>query len=415
MSVEVIHSHCAGLDVHLKTVVAASITPDGRQVRTFTTMTADLDRLAIWLVEQGVTHVAMESTGIYWKPVYNILELHPFTLLVVTAQHLKRVEGRKTDVKDAEWLADLLRLGLLVGSFIPDRATRELREVTRSRRALIAERAREANRIQKVLEGANLKLGTVVSDILGVSGRAMLTALVDGQTDPAALAALAKGRPRGVEGNLRAKLATLEQALAGALSADLRLVLRSLLAHITFLDGQIADLSTAITARLAPHAEAIGRLDTIPGVGERTAEVILTELGADMRRFPSAGHAASWAGLCPGQNESGGKRRSGRTRKGNQHLRTALVEAARAAARTTDSYLGAQYRRLAARRGANRAAVAVAHSILRIAYHLLRDGTSYVDLGANYFDERQRGRTVQRAVRRIQNLGYVVTLEPVAS
>jgi transposase len=408
MSIDVVHASCAGLDVHARSVVVATITPAGRQVRTVTTMTADLEALAAWLVEQGITHVALESTGVYWKPVYNVLEQFPLTLLVVNAQHLKKVEGRKTDVKDAEWLADLLRLGLLTPSFIPDRATRELRELTRYRRALIQERSREANRIHKLLEGANLKLGAVATDILGVSGRAILTALAAGQSDPAALADLAQGR-------LRAKRAALVAALHGTLSADLRLVLGGLLAHVACLDQQIAELSAAIRERLTPQADALRRLDTIPGVGEQTAEVILTELGPDMRRFASAGHAASWAGLCPGHNESGGRRRSGRTRKGNGYLRTALVEAARAAARTKHTYLAAQYRRLAARRGPKRAALAVAHSILRIAYYLLRDGTTYVDLGANYFDERQRTRTIHRAVRRIQALGYTVTLTAVAS
>jgi transposase len=340
--------------------------------------------------------------------VYTGLERSPFTLLVVNAQHLKKVEGRKTAVKDAAWLADLLRLRLLTPSFIPDRATRARREMTRSRRALLQERRREANRIPTLREGANLKRGAVATDILGVSGRAIRAARAAGQADPAARADLATGRRR-------AKHAELVAALHGTLSADLRLVLRGLLAHVACLDQQIAELSAAMRQRLAPPADALTCLETIPGVGEPTAEVILTELGAAMRRFASAGHAASWAGLCPGQHVSGGRRRSGRTRKGNSALRAARVEAARAAARTKHTYLAAHSRRLAARRGPKRAALAVAHRILRMAYYLLRDGTTYVDLGANYFAERQRTRTIHRAVRRMQALGYTVTLTAVAS
>ena len=402
---DVVYERCCGLDVHHKTVVAAAITPAGRQTRTFGTMTRDLLHLGDWLVEQGITHVAMESTGVYWKPIHNLLEAAGFTMLVVNAQHIKAVPGRKTDVKDAAWIADLLRHGLLRGSHIPDRARRELRELVRYRKTLVEDRANEVNRIHKVLEGANIKLGAVATDILGVSGRAMLTALVEGTTDPAALAALAKGR-------LRTKQPALQQALCGSMGPHQQLVLRSQLQHIDFLDRQIDQLSAEIAQRLAPHTEALTRLDTIPGVGRRTAEVLVAEIGTDMQRFPTAGHCAAWAGMCPGQNESGGKRRSGRTRKGSPWLRSVLIEAARAAARSQGTYLAAQYHRLAARRGAKRAAVAVGHTILKIAYHLLRDGGVYVDLGATYFDARDKTRTVRRAVRRLQNLGYTVTLAP---
>jgi transposase len=403
---EVVHERCGGLDVHKKTVVACVLTPGGRETRTFGTMTDDLETLAAWLEACGVSHVAMESTGVYWKPVYNVLETCELELVVVNAQHMKAVPGRKTDVKDAEWIADLLRHGLLRPSFVPSREERELRELVRYRKALVRERAAEVNRVQKVLEGANIKLASVASDVLGQSGRAMVDALSAGATDPAALAALARGK-------LQAKLPELERALRGVVGPHQRLVLATQLRHITYLDDEIARLSQEVAARERPFADALARLQTIPGVGQRTAEVLLAEVGPDMSRFPTAGHLASWAGVCPGQHESAGKRKSGRTRKGCVSLRESLTEAARAAGRTRGTYLAAQYRRLAARRGAKRAAVAVAHTILVIAYHLLRDGTRYQELGANYFDERDRAGTMRRAVARLARLGYEVTLVPV--
>lgn len=405
---QVVYERCSGLDIHKKTVTACVITPEGKETRTFGTMTGDLLMLGDWLESRGVTHVAMESTGVYWKPVYNVLEGYEFELLVVNAQHIKAVPGRKTDVKDAEWIAELLRHGLLRGSYIPSRPERELRELVRYRKSLIRERSTVVNRIQKVLEGANIKLASVATDVLGKSGRAMLEALIRGQTDPVALAALAKGR-------LQEKREQLEQALQGAIGAHQRMLLRLQLQHVDFLDRQIEELSREIGEWMLPFEESLRRIETIPGVGRRTAEMLLAEIGPNVSRFPSAAHLASWAGMCPGNNESAGKRRSGRTRKGSPWLREALVEAARAAARTRNTYLSAQYHRLAARRGANRAAVAVGHTILVIVYHILRNGTTYQDLGANYFDERDKAAVIRKAVRRIQSLGYKVTVEPNAA
>jgi transposase len=405
---QVVHERCCGLDIHKRVVVACVLSERERTIRSFGTMTDELEALACWLEESGVTHIAMESTGVFWKPVHNVLEGHAFVLLVVNAQHMKAIPGKKTDVKDAEWIADLLRHGLLRASFIPNRADRELRELVRYRKSLIRERAAESNRVQKVLEGANVKLAAVATRVLGQSGRAMVEALVSGVTDPTELAALARGR-------LKTKHAELQRALRGVIGPHQRMLLAAQLRHIQYLDREIESLSQEIAARQQPHEAALTQLETIPGVGRRTAQVILAEVGADLSRFPTAGHLVSWAGLCPGHNESAGKRRSGRTRKGSAALREALTEAARAAARTRRCYLATQYRRIAARRGANRAAVAVAHSILVIAYHLLTRGTVYEDLGSNYFDERDKVATVNRAVARIQRLGYEVTVTPHAA
>jgi transposase len=328
-----------------------------------------------------------------------------FALLLVNARHVKAVPGRKTDVRDCEWLADLLRHGLLTGSFVPDRPQRELRELTRYRTSLVRERTAEANRLQKTLEGANIKLASVATDILGTSGREMLAALVAGETDGAALAQLAHGR-------LREKLPQLEQALVGRVGPHQRFLVAQQLAHIDFLDESIAQVSAEIAERVRPDEEAIARLDTIPGVGRSVAELLVAEIGTDLTCFPSPKHLASWAGLCPGNHESAGKRRSGKTRKGSPWLRACLVQAAHAAARTKGTYLAAQYRRLAARRGQARAAIAVAHSILIIAYHVLTEGTVYCDLGGTYFDERDRQGVERRLVHRLQGLGYTVSLQP---
>ena len=405
---EVVYPHCCGLDIHKRTVVACRLGPaaDGRpqkEVRTFGTMTDDLLALADWLGAGGVTHVALEATGVYWQPLWNLLE-DRFDLLLVNAYHVKQVPGRKTDVKDAEWLADLLRHGLLRASFVPPRPQRELRELTRYRTALVRERTRAANRIQKTLEGANLKLGDVASNVLGVSGQAILRALVAGTTDPAALADMARGR-------LRDKRAALERALTGAVGPHQRFLLGEQLRHLAALDAALARASAEIARRVRPRAAALEALDTIPGVARRTAEALVAEVGTDLSRFPSAAHLASWAGLCPGNHQSAGKRQSGRTRKANPWLRAALTEAAQGAAHTKHTYLGAQFRRLAARRGAKRAAIAVGHSILVIAYHLLTTGEVYADLGANYFDERARDAVQRRLVRRLEALGYAVQLQ----
>jgi transposase len=369
-------------------------------------MTVDLLALSDWLAAEGVTHAAMESTGPYWKPVWNVLE-GSLSLLLANAHHIKAVPGRKTDVKDAEWIAELRRHGLIQGSFVPDRDGRELRELTRYRTTLVQERTAVVNRLQKTLEGANIKLASVASDVLGKSGREMLDALVAGETDAAALARLAKGR-------LQQKRQALEQALAGRIAAHQRFLVAHQLAHIDFLDAAITRVSTEIAERLGPAEQAaVERLDTIPGVGRRTAEVIIAEIGADVSRFPTARHLASWAGMCPGNRESAGKRLSGKTRKGSKWLRTALVEAAHAVGRSKTSYLGAQYRHLVPRCGKKKAAVAVGHSILVIAYYLLMRGTTYTDLGPHYFDERQRTAVEKRLVRRLESLGNKVTLEPI--
>lgn len=411
---DVVHERCAGLDIHKRRIVACRLTPgaDGppeRALRTFGTMTADLDALAAWLAEAGVTHVAMESTGVYWKPLYNALESR-FTLLLCNAHHLKAVPGRKTDVKDSEWIADLLRHGLLRGSFVPEREQRELRELTRYRTTLTQERTAALNRLQKTLEGANIKLTSVATDVLGKSGRAMVEAMIAGQTDAAVLAALAAGR-------LREKLPQLERALAGSLGAHQRFLLGQQLAHIDFLETQLAQVSAEVEARLRPFETVIARLDTLPGVGRRTAETLVAEIGTDLSRFPSAGHLASWAALCPGNRESAGKRLSGKTRKGNSYLRAVLIESAHAAARTKDTYLAAKYHRLAQRLGTKKAAVAIAHLLLRLIYALLTQQTIYQELGADYLERRDRELIQRRLVRRLEKLGFTVTLtaaEPAA-
>jgi len=404
----VTYERCCGLDIHKRTVVACLAVPGRKEVRTFGTMTRDLLALGDWLLSEGCTHVAMEATGVYWKPVYNLLEGSGMALLVVNAKHVKAVPGRKTDVRDAEWLADLLQHGLLRGSFIPDRAQRELQELMRYRRSLIGERAREVNRIQKVLEGANVKLGAVVSNTLGVSGRAMLEALAEGASDAASMARLATPR-------LEATSEQLEAALEGSMGRHQRLMLELQLQHVGQLDAAIERVSVEIEERMRPFEQQLHCLDTIPGVSRRGAQEIIAAIGTDMNRFPSHRHLASWAKLCPGSNESGGKRGSASTGRGNPYLRGTLVEAGWAAGRTKNTYLAAQFHRIKLRRGSKRAVVAVAHSILVIAYHILKEeGALYTDLGGTYFDERNREATTRRTVKRLERLGYKVTLEPAA-
>lgn len=397
-----------GLDVHKKRVVACVMTCQGSEVRTFGTMTRDLLELADWLREEQVTVVAMESTGVYWWPIFNLLESEEsLNVMVVNARHIKAVPGRKTDVKDSEWIADLLRHGLLKSSFIPKRDQRELRELVRYRRKVVEERADASRRIQKLLEGANIKLGDVASDVLGVSGRQMLKALAEGKAAPAEMAEMARGR-------LRPKRDQLRYALEGTVGQHQRFMLRHLLGHVDFLEGEIAELYKEVESRLSPLEASLQLLSQIPGLSQRTAEVVVAEIGVDMSRFPSSDHLASWAGLCPGNDESAGKRRSGRTRPGNKTLKSTLVEAAKAAARVQDSYFAAQYRRLAARLGPNRASVAVAHSLLRVIYAMLSTGDFYHDLGADFFTRRDRDEEVRRSTRRLEKLGYRVTLEDVA-
>ena len=405
---DVIHTHCAGLDVHKKVVVAALIVADGaggllRETQSFRTMTADLLALSDWLISQGVTHVAMESTGEYWKPIFNILE-NNFEVMLVNAQHISKVPGHKTDVSDAEWIADLLRHGLLKASFIPPEGQRELRELTRYRSTFVKERSTLVNRVQKVLESANIKLASVASSVVGVSGRAMLEAIITGTATPAQMAELSKGR-------LRSKRTELSQALEGRVKPHHRFVLTELLCQIDSLDETIARFNQEIEEYCRPFEEAVVLLDTIPGIARETAEIIVSEIGTDMSRFPTANHLASWAGVAPGNHESARKKRSGKTTQGNKSLGVALNQAAHAAAHTKNTYLSAQYHRLAGRRGKKRAIVAVAHSILVIAYHMIIRKEPYRELGGDYFDKRRPEATAKRLVRRLEQLGFQVSLE----
>ncbi len=405
----IVYERCAGIDVHKKNVVVCAITPDEHGQRhkercTFSTMMPDLLRMRQWLRSLGVTHVAMESTGSFWKPPFNILEGH-VEVLVVNAQHLKAVPGRKTDLKDAEWIADLLQHGLLRPSFVPPAFQRELRELTRYRSSVVEERSRTVNRLQKILEDTNIKLSVVASDLMGRSAREMLAALVAGEADPAVLAQLARGK-------MRAKHDLLVQALQGQFKPHHRVLISEQLGHIDTLDEEIARLSAAIAQRLCPYEVPLKQLETIPGIKRRLAEVILAEIGPAMQRFPSARHLASWAGMCPGNRESAGKRLSGRTRKGSPWLRTALVEAAHAAIHCKESYLAAQYHRLVLRRGGKKATIAVGHTLLVIVYHVLADAKDYQELGGNYFDEQDRQAVQKRLVHRLEKLGYEVTLTP---
>lgn len=409
---QVLYPCCCGLDIHKKFVVACVLTTTAeggvtKASRTFSTMTPDLLALADWLRAVGCTHVAMESTSAYWRPVYNLLE-GQFDLLVVNAYHMKAVPGRKTDVKDAEWIADLLRHGLLRPSFIPAPAQRHLRDLTRYRTHLVEERARLTNRLQAVLEDANIKLAAVVTDIRGVSARTMLQALIAGETDAPLLAELARGR-------LHAKRELLVQALVGRFTTHHAFLVSEHLSHLDYLEEAMTRVSTEIEQRLQTEQEAIALLDTVPGISRRTAEILVAELGTNLRRFPSAKHLASWAGMCPGNSASGGKQLSGKTRKGNQWLRQVLIESAHVAAKTKHTYLAAQYRRIAARRGKKRALVALGHTILVIIYHILTKREPYRDLGENYFDERNRQSVERRLVRRLERLGYQVNLQAVDS
>jgi transposase len=408
---DVIYERCCGIDVHKRSVMACVLTPGegGRpvkEVRTFETLTDSLLALGDWLAQVGVTHVAMESTGVYWKPLWNLFE-ERFSLLLVNAAHVKVVPGRKRDVGDAEWLADLLRHGLLRGSFVPDRPARELRELTRYRSSLVRERTAEVNRLQKTLEGANIKLASVVSDVTGVSARAMLAELVAGQEDATVLADLARGQ-------LRQKLPALERALTGRMSAHQRFMLTQHLTHIDDLEAQIAVVGEQIAARLAPFEAQIMVLDSIPGIGRWSAEVILAEIGPDMERFPTAGHLASWAGMCPGHDESAGKRRSGKTRKGSPWLRVTLTEAAYAAGRTKDTFLGHRYHKLIGRRGKKKTAIAVGRTILELCYQVLSTGHPYDDRRARIAPVRPTVTEEQRLVRQLEKLGHRVTLESAA-
>lgn len=432
-----VYRRCAGLDVHKKSVVACRVRSNEQgereqEVRTFGTMTCDLLQLVDWLGEWEVTHVAMESTGEYWKPVYNLLEGN-VEVLLVNAQHVKHVPGRKTDVQDAEWLAELLMHGLLKASFIPAKPQRNLRDLTRYRTNLVQERARVVQRVQKVLENANIKLASVATDVLGVSGRRMLEALVDGKADAATMAQLAKGR-------MRTKLPELQQALTGVVDDHHRFLIAQHLVHIDFLEEQLESVAQQIEQHLTAMPSvppqfppstpppsntegvppltwqaAITILDSAPGVDETAAQQVLAEMGINMRQFPSADHLSAWGGLAPGNRQSGGKRFHERLSAGNRQLRTIMVQIAWAASRTKGTYLAAFYRRLAARRGKKRAIIAVAHSLLVSFYHMLSKQQPYQELGADYFDQRQKGVKTNWLLQQLTKLGYDVHLEPTAA
>lgn len=406
----ILYDCCAGLDVHKKSVVACAFWVDDagecrEEIKTFGTMTRDLLRLSEWLSARQVSHVAMESTGVYWKPIFNILE-STFKVLLVNARHIKQVPGRKTDVKDCHWIAQLLQHGLLKASFVPDRPQRDLRDLTRSRAQLVADHTRAVNRIQKILEDANIKLASVASNALGVSGRAMIQALLAGEKSPADMAQLARGR-------LRAKIKPLEASLEGHVTEHHRFLLRLYWKQMDQIEDAIAALDERIDALTRPFEEELALLDTIPGVDLVAAQAVMAEIGVDMRRFPTSGHLASWAGLCPGSNESAGKRKSGKTTKGNRWLRRCLSQAAWAASRTKNTYLSSQFRQIAKRRGRKRAIIAVAHTILVIAYHVLSEGCEYRELGGDYFDNLRPERLRSYYVRRLNKLGYEVTIKPV--
>ncbi|MBM3300569.1 MAG: IS110 family transposase [Deltaproteobacteria bacterium] len=406
---EVVFERCCGLDVHKATVVAClwirdSVGKIHKEIQTLGTMTVDLLVLYDWLKSKEVTHVAMESTGVFWKPIYNLLE-DDFQVLLVNAEHIKRVPGRKTDVTDCEWIADLLAHGLLKGSFIPPQPIRELRDLTRYRKSLIDERVREVNRLHKLLQAANLKLSSVASDVMGMSGRRMLEALLEGKTDPEVLADLARGK-------LRKKLPELKKALHGRFSSHHRLLLEHILSHLDFLDETIEKISEEVATRTTPFDELIQFMDTIPGVDRKAAEGTIAEIGLDMERFPTHRHLASWAGLCPGNNESAGKRKRGKTRKGDLWLRRYAIEMALAASRSKGTYLNALYHRLVRRKGHKKAIVAVAHTILVIIYHVLKHRAPYRELGADYFDKLNVTYIKRHYVTRLESLGFKVTLEP---
>jgi transposase len=409
---EVLHPRCAGLDVHKDTVVACVRLVAGKkvthEVRSFGTTTAGLLALAQWLADSGCTHAAMEATGVYWKPVWHILDDGSLTLVLANAAHVKNVPGRKTDVNDATWLAQPLAHGLIRASFVPERSTQELRALLRTRKQLVRERSSHTQRIQKTLEDANIKLDSVISDVLGVSGRAMIEAIVAGETNPARLAALADGR-------LAAPRDKLREALRGLVTQNQRFLLRIHLQQIDALDAAVTAIDLEVQASIDPFLDAVALLTSIPGVGDLGAKVIVAEIGTDMSRFPSAGHLVSWAGLCPRNDESAGKRRSNRLRKGAPWLKTTLVQCAWAASRKKQSYLQAQFHRIRSRRGAKKALCAVAASILTAAYHMLKTGSLYQDLGSDHFERRSRETQARRLARRLLELGYAVELKAISA
>jgi len=404
---EVIYERCCGLDIHKATITACVIVGRKKEIKTFGTMTDDLLQMTAFLKEREVQMTAMESTGSFWKPIFNIMEVEGISAILVNAAHIKNVPGRKTDVKDAEWIADCLKHGLLTASFVKPRDQRELCELIRYRTSMIEERAREYNRMGKVLEGANIKLTSVASKMDTVSGMNMVRAICDGVDDPVVLASMAKG-------TMRSKTKELKRALNGLVAPHQKMILKAMLDHIDQLSQLIKDLDAEIEKRMSQDVDLVEALDEITGVGKISAQTIIAEIGTDMSRFPTADHLASWACMCPETKESAGKKKPGKTKKANSTLKKTLVQSGRAAANSKDTYLNAQYRRIAARRGANRAAVAVGHSILVICYHMIKNRTRYNDLGADFFQNRNRDSLIRQNVKRLQALGFIVTLEEAA-
>jgi len=397
---EVVYEQCCGVDVHKKSLVACLLTGKQKETRTFGTMTADVKSMSEWLSENKCEAIAMESTGVYWKPVYNVLEVFGWDLIVANAHHIKNVPGRKTDVKDAEWIANLLKHGLLNPSFIPDRDQRETREIARYRKSLVEERSREINRLEKVLEGANIKLSSVASSLVGLSSRNILHKLVDDTLDKKSLDGL-------LHGQLKGKADELLLACEGVLSKTQKVLVKAILSHIDDMTSRIEEMDDFLNGKLEEYDDALKRLQEIPGIGERSAQVIIAELGVDMSRFPSSKHLAKWVGICPSNNESAGRKKSGKTGQGNKALKTTLIQSAQTASKKKDSFFKAQYDRLVVRRGANRAKVAVAHSMLIAIYHMLKNGKPFIDLGENYYIQFDPEKKIKYHMKKLNQLGWV--------
>jgi len=401
---EVVYERCCGIDVHKKSVVACLLTGKQKESRTFGTMTADISSLSEWLTENECEAVAMESTGVYWKPVYNVLEVFGWELIVANAHHIKNVPGRKTDVKDAEWIANLLRHGLLTPSFIPDRDQRETRELARYRKSLVEERSREINRLEKILEGGNIKLSSVVSDLTGLSSRNILQRLVNETLNKDSIADLLHGQLKGKEDDVL-------KACEGVLSKTQKVLVKAILSHVDDMTRRIEEMDDFLNGKLKEHDDALKKLQEIPGIGERSAQVIIAELGMDMSKFPSAKHISSWVGLCPGNNESAGRKKSGKTGKGNKILKSTLIQSAQVASRRKDSFFKAQYDRLVVRRGANRAKVAVAHSMLVAIYHMLKNNKPFLDLGESYYNQFNPEKKINYHLRKLNQLGWSLPVD----
>ena len=404
---EVVYERCCGLDVHKKSIVACLVTGKQKQTKTFGTMTADIVDMSSWLSENNCEAIAMESTGVYWRPIYNVLELFGWDLIVANAHHIKTVPGRKTDVKDAEWIADLLQHGLINPSYIPDRDQRETREMVRYRKSLVEERSREMNRLEKILEGANIKLSSVVSELTGLSSRNILYGLVNDTLNKDTIGDM-------LHGQLRGKADELLKACEGVLSKTQKVLVKAMLAHIDDMTRRIEEMDDFLNGKLQEYDEAIKRLQEIPGVADRSAQVIIAEIGVDMSRFPSAKHLSSWVGLCPGNNESAGRKKSGKTSKGNKALKTTLIQCAQVASRSKNSFFKAQYDRLVVRRGSKRAKVAVAHSMLIAIYHMLKNGTAFQDPGEDYYNCFNPERKINYHLNKLSQLGWVPSVSVTA-